>query len=73
MIRYLDVDELAELLGESAVSLKKKMRANSSEVPPRMHLPGSKMLRWRLHEVENWISETGWVRSKRHCPWGRDG
>ena len=64
-MRYLDVDELAELLGQSADSLRKKIRANSTEAPPRAHLPGSKMLRWRLHEVENWVWETGWARSER--------
>ena len=63
-MRYLDVDELATLLGESAVSIRKKIRAGSMEVPPRVHLPGSKMLRWRLQEVENWIWETGWVNSR---------
>lgn len=64
-MRYLDVDELAELLGESAGSLRRKIRANYREVPPRMHLAGSRMLRWRLHEVENWLWETGWARSRR--------
>lgn len=64
-MKYLDVDELAELLGESASSLKRKIKANSHKVPPRMRLPGSKMLRWRLHEVESWVWETGWVLRKR--------
>lgn len=57
-MRYLDVDELAALLNESSGTIRRKIRANSSEVPPRMYLPGSKMLRWRLHEVENWMWET---------------
>jgi predicted DNA-binding transcriptional regulator AlpA len=64
-MRYLDVDELAALLGESAGSIKRKIRTNSSEVPPRVHLHGTRMLRWRLPEVENWMWETGWARSKR--------
>lgn len=64
-MRYLDVDKFAALLHESASNIRRKIRANSNEVPPRMHLPGSKMLRWRLHEVENWMWETGWTRLNR--------
>jgi predicted DNA-binding transcriptional regulator AlpA len=64
-MRYLDVDELATLLGESTSSIRRKIKAGSSEVPPRVHMPGSRMLRWRLQEVETWMWETGWVDSKR--------
>lgn len=64
-MEYLDVDELAALLGESAGSIRKKIRANSNDLPPRMRLPGNRMLRWRVREVENWMWETGWTRMQR--------
>lgn len=61
MTIYLDIDELATLLGRSSRSIKRDMVRNPSAVPPKMHVLGSALLPWRLHEVENWIVETGWT------------
>jgi predicted DNA-binding transcriptional regulator AlpA len=58
---YLDIDELAERLGQRPRTIRQKLARNPQAMPPRMHLPGSALLRWRAHEVENWIVETGWV------------
>lgn len=60
---YLDITELAALLGLSENLIKKKVRTDPNAIPSKMHLPGSQMLRWRLHEVENWMAETNWTRS----------
>lgn len=60
-MRYLDVHELGAVLGLKASTVRRKIRANSHEVPPRMHLPGTRMLRWRVQDVEVWMSETGWT------------
>lgn len=62
MTKYLDIDDLAVLLGQSTQTIKKKLRNVPHQLPPKMHIPGSKMLRWRTHEVQNWLIETG--RSK---------
>jgi predicted DNA-binding transcriptional regulator AlpA len=62
MTKYLDIDELATFLGQSTQTIKKKLRSVPAQLPPKMHIPGSKMLRWRMHEVENWLTDTG--RSK---------
>ncbi len=59
MTAYLDIDELAELLGQSVRALRRNMRTAPHKVPPRMHIPGSKMLRWRTTEVKSWMFETG--------------
>lgn len=57
MTKYLDIDELAELLGQRAETIRKKLRVAPYALPPKMHIPGSKMLRWRAHEVERWLQE----------------
>jgi len=57
---YLDIDELAQRLGQSPRTIKRNLKNNPRAVPPRMHLPNSRMLRWRTAEVENWIFETDW-------------
>jgi predicted DNA-binding transcriptional regulator AlpA len=62
MTKHLDIDELVALLGQSTQTINKKLRSVPHQPPPKMHIPGSKMLRWRTHEVENWRIETG--RSK---------
>jgi len=62
-MKYLDIDELAELLGQSVNTIKKKLVANPTSLPPKMHLPGASMLRWRAQEVQNWMMETDYRRS----------
>lgn len=57
MTKYLDIFELGELLGKSPETIRKNMRINPSRVPPRMHIPGTKILRWRPVEVNNWLVE----------------
>lgn len=62
MTAYLDIDELAERLGQSVRALRSNMRTAPHKVPPRMHIPGGKMLRWRTTEVKSWMFETGLSR-----------
>lgn len=57
MDKLLDVDELAQLLGRSAGTIKKDLKRNPSAVPPRVHLPGTRLLRWRPVDVERWLAE----------------
>ena len=59
MKTYLDIDELAELIGKSPRTIKQKLSSDPTSVPPKMHIPGSAMLRWRKHEVDVWLAETG--------------
>jgi predicted DNA-binding transcriptional regulator AlpA len=57
MTNYLDIDELAELLAVRPETIRRNLKHNPERVPPRMHLPGTKMLRWREHEVKLWLDE----------------
>lgn len=58
---YLDIDELAQMLGRSSSSIRRDLARRPFRVPPKMHLPGSKMLHWRTCDVENWMFETDWA------------
>jgi predicted DNA-binding transcriptional regulator AlpA len=62
MTKYLDIGELSALLGQSPGTIKKKIKTRPGCLPTPMHLPGTSMLRWRGHQVENWMTETGWSR-----------
>ncbi|MBC8748557.1 MULTISPECIES: helix-turn-helix transcriptional regulator [Paraburkholderia] len=53
----LDIRELGELLGRSPDTIKKDLRRNPLAVPPRLHIPGTRLLRWRRVDVEAWLAE----------------
>lgn len=57
MSRLLDIQELAALLGRSPETIKKDLRRNPLAVPPRLHIPGTRLLRWREDDVEAWLGE----------------
>jgi len=55
--RLLDVDDLAVLLGRSPGTIKHDLRRNPMAVPPRLHVPGARLLRWRPCDVQAWLDE----------------
>ena len=54
---YLDVVELAELLGLSISTLRRRLRSREWELPPRAH-GFEELLRWRRTEVVCCVAET---------------
>ena len=56
-LKLLELDELATLLGRSPETIKKDMRRNPMAVPPRLHIPGTRLLRWRECDVDAWLAE----------------
>ncbi|THJ45679.1 hypothetical protein E9536_40770 [Burkholderia sp. LS-044] len=56
-MKLLDLDELAALLGRSPETIKKDLRRNPLSVPPRLHIPGTRLLRWRECDVDAWLAE----------------
>ena len=52
----LDLNELASMLGRSPETIKKDMHRNHHAVPPRLHIPGTRLLRWRRVDVEAWLA-----------------
>jgi predicted DNA-binding transcriptional regulator AlpA len=59
MTDYLDLYDLAEVLGKSPETIRAKLKKSPMAMPPRMHIPGTRMLRWRRADVEVWICEQG--------------
>lgn len=54
--KLLDLNELSELLGRSPETIKKDMKRNRLAVPPRLCIPGTRLLRWRQIDVDAWLS-----------------
>jgi predicted DNA-binding transcriptional regulator AlpA len=54
-LNLLDLNDLAALLGRSPETIKKDLRRNRLAVPPRLHIPGTRMLRWRPADVDAWL------------------
>lgn len=52
----LTIVDVARLLGRSPKTLKSDLRRNPQAVPPRIHMPGTRLLRWREADVEAWLS-----------------
>lgn len=56
-MRLLELDDIAALLGRSAETIRKDIRRNPMAVPPRLWIPGTRLLRWRECDVEAWLAE----------------
>lgn len=59
----LDLSDLAALLGRSPETIKKDIARNRLAVPPRLHIPGTRLLRWRRVDVEAWLASHVEVRA----------
>ncbi|CAG9179208.1 helix-turn-helix transcriptional regulator [Cupriavidus pinatubonensis] len=57
MSNLLDINDLAELLGRSPETIKKDIQRNPLAVPPRLHIPGTRLLRWRQVDVDAWLAQ----------------
>ena len=54
-LKLLDLQDLANLLGRSPETIKKDLKRNPLAVPPRLHIPGTRLLRWRAVDVDAWL------------------
>jgi len=54
--KLLDLHELSELLSRSPETTKKDLKRNRLAVPPRLHIPGTRLLRWRRLDVNAWLA-----------------
>jgi predicted DNA-binding transcriptional regulator AlpA len=53
----LDLQALARLLGHSPHTIRRDLRRNPDAVPPRLQLPGTRLLRWREADVLPWLDQ----------------
>jgi len=56
MTPLLDLSDVARLLRRSTETIKRDMRRNPGAVPPRLMLPQTRLLRWRMEDVEAWLA-----------------
>lgn len=54
-LKLLDLQELSDLLDRSPETIKKDLKRNPLAVPPRLHIPGTRLLRWRAADVDAWL------------------
>jgi len=51
----LTLEDLSASLGRSPETIRRDLRRNPDAVPPRLQLPGTRLLRWRAADVEGWL------------------
>lgn len=54
--RLLTIDDLAAILGRSPSTIRKDIFRRPGAVPPRVRVPGTRQLRWRALDVQNWLA-----------------
>lgn len=52
----IDLNELSAMLGRSSETIKKDLKRNRLAVPPRLHIPGTRLLRWRQIDIDSWLA-----------------
>jgi len=57
MQNLLTLNELAAIIGRRPETIKKDLKRNPLAVPPRMQIPGTRLLRWRANDVSAWLAE----------------
>lgn len=55
MSPLLDLLALSRLLGRSPETVRRDLRRNPEAVPPRVLVPGTRLLRWREADVQAWL------------------
>lgn len=63
--RLLNVEEVAALIGRRPETLKKDLKRNPMAVPPRLLVPGTRLLRWRPCDVRSWLDECAGRRGEK--------
>ena len=54
--KLIDLNELSAMLGRSPETIKKDLKRNRLAVPPRLYIPGTRLLRWRQIDVDRWLA-----------------
>lgn len=59
IVTYLDANDLAELLGLTTATVRRRLRARPWALPPPVYLGPGYPLRWRQVDVAHWLQEEG--------------
>lgn len=52
-----NLGDLATLLARSPETIRKDLHRNPAAVPPRLIIPGTRLLRWRAQDVYAWMAQ----------------
>jgi len=55
--QILGPDELADMLGMAASTLKRDAHRKPEKLPPRVKMPGTNRMAWKLATVQAWIAQ----------------
>lgn len=55
--QVLNLEDLAALLARSPETIRKDLHRNPAAVPPRLIIPGTRLLRWRAQDVYVWMAQ----------------
>lgn len=58
-MEYLDLNELANLMGISLRTAKRRLRQEPWRLPPAIRTPFLPMQRWREVEARQWVKDLG--------------
>ena len=64
MKMLINVAELGEIIQRSPATIKKTLRTNPTAIPPRVIISGSRTLRWRVSDVEQWVASLPTTRDQ---------
>ena len=66
-MQLLTVADLSRILGRSPNTVRADVHRNPDALPPRLYVPGTRLLRWRSMDVEKWISrlQTSEMRGRK--------
>jgi predicted DNA-binding transcriptional regulator AlpA len=54
---YLDIDDLAALLGLTPGTIRRRLRTRPWTLPPSAHLGPDYPIRWRQADAARWLQE----------------
>lgn len=64
MQMLITVSALSEIIQRSPATIKKALRTNPTAIPPRVIISGSRALRWRVSDVEQWVASLPTTRDQ---------
>jgi predicted DNA-binding transcriptional regulator AlpA len=55
-MNLLTVTDLSRILGRSPHTVRADVHRKPDALPPRLQLPGTRLLRWRQCDVDYWLA-----------------
>ena len=55
--RLLTVEDMERYTGRKASTIRVDVTRRPETLPPRWHIPGTRLVRWRLGDVVEWMRE----------------